>query len=277
MEVRIGISGWTYAPWRGIFYPKGLSVKQELRYASEHVNSIEINGTFYRIQKPETFQSWYAGTPKGFAFAVKASQYITHRLRAKEADQALANFFASGVLCLKEKLGPILWQFPPIVRLKDDRFSHFMQSLPHSSHAAALLAQKHDKFVEGRAYTKADATFPIRHAFEFRHKSFNAPAFIDEMRENRIAPVIAHAGEHAPGIEDVTTDHVYVRMHGQGAAYEDGYPEAELEAMAARIREWSASPTPPKLISVFFDNDAKACAPRDAARLMQILGINPLK
>src|SRR4051812_12799907 len=131
-QIRIGFSGWTYIPWRGKFYPKGLTQKKELEYASRQVNSIEINGTFYGLQKPNSFQQWYSQVPEDFVFAVKGGQYITHVLRLKEADEALANFFASGLLCLKEKLGPILWQFPPNVMLKDNRFEKFIQLLPQN-------------------------------------------------------------------------------------------------------------------------------------------------
>lgn len=122
----IGISGWTFPGWRGSFYPEDLPQRRELEYASRKLNSIEINGTFYSLQKPATFQNWYDQTPNDFLFSVKAPQFITHVLRLKESAEPLANFFASGLLCLKEKLGPVLWQFPPNVMLKDDRFEKFL-------------------------------------------------------------------------------------------------------------------------------------------------------
>lgn len=286
----IGISGWNYAPWRnGVFYPKKLPLKKELEYASRHLTAIEINGTFYRTQKPESFMKWYDETPAGFTFALKGHRYLTHVLRAKDAAEPLANFFASGVLCLREKLGPILWQFPPTLRLKDDRFEKFVKQLPFCHEDAAELACKHTDMVAGHAFTEALVNEPIRHAFEFRHKSFNHPDFIAMMRESGCGIVVPDAGEHAPGIFEITSDFLYVRMHGQGEGYEDGYPEGELTAWAKRAKDFLAGERPegwpapkgiegynPTAIYFFFDNDEKGCAPHDAMKLMRKLGVKAL-
>lgn len=183
-KVYVGMSGWTYEGWRGRFYPKGVTQKKELAYASRKVNSIEINGTFYSLQRPASFTKWYDETPDDFVFAVKGNQFITHIRRLKDVKEPLCNFLASGLLCLREKLGPILWQFPPNVTLKDNRFEEFIKILPRDSKAAAKLAKQHTAKVDGRSYTKAHGDYELRHAFEFRHPSFMQPEFIDMLRKN---------------------------------------------------------------------------------------------
>ncbi len=287
----VGISGWNYAPWRGgVFYPKKMPQYQELSFASRTLTAIEINGTFYRLQKPENFQRWYDETPKGFTFAIKGNRFITHVRRGKDVDEPLANFFASGLLCLKEKLGPCLWQFPPSLHLKDDRFEAFVKKLPRDHQEAGELAKKHTEKVAGHAFTEDLVNEPIRHAFEFRHKSFNHPDFIAMMRAHGCAIVVPDAGEHAPGILEVTSDFVYVRMHGQGEGYEEGYPATELTAwanIAKKLLEgklpegWSGakemSGLSPTAVYFFFDNDQKGFAPHDAGVLMKNLGIKSLE
>src|SRR2546421_9997190 len=129
-EVRIGISGWRYGPWRGTFYPQKLQQKRELEYASRKLNSIEINGSFYSLQRPSSYRAWYEATPDGFVFAVKGGRFITHMKRLRDVDEATANFFASGILLLREKLGPILWQFPPNMGFDEQKFADFFELLP---------------------------------------------------------------------------------------------------------------------------------------------------
>ena len=141
-QTRIGISGWTYGPWRGVFYPKDLPHKRELEYASRQLNSIEINGTFYSLQRPGSFAAWYEATPEDFVFAVKGGRFITHMKKLKDAQTPLANFFASGLLKLKEKLGPILWQFPPGFAFNEERFAEFFAMLPRDTTSAAKLARR---------------------------------------------------------------------------------------------------------------------------------------
>lgn len=286
-EIRVGISGWTYAPWRGVFYPPKLAQRLELHHASRQLDSIEINGTFYRLQKPESFRAWDEQTPEGFVFAIKATQYITHRLRLKDAAQPLANFFASGLLCLGKKLGPILWQLPPNLPYVDDRLLKFIDMLPMTSRSAEALAQRHDAFIDGRAHTQVDSDYPVRHAFEFRHSSYEDAHLFAELKQRGIAVVLADSGLRALKADDITAGFVYVRMHGQGQYAEDGYDEPALNQMADRIRGWvqgesvrsseTLLPAPgsrqliPRDVFVYFDNDAKAHAPRDAQRLRALL------
>lgn len=156
-DIRIGISGWTYAPWRGHFFPKGLPQKQELAYASTFFRSLEINGTFYSLQTPATFRFWASQVPEEFVFAVKAPRFITHIKRGRDALVPLANFFASGMLALGPKLGPILWQFPPNFRFDRDRAEAFLALLPHDTETASRLARRHDHRLKARAWLKADS------------------------------------------------------------------------------------------------------------------------
>src|ERR1700722_3900417 len=177
-QTRIGISGWTYGPWRGTFYPAKLPHQKELAFASRQLRSIEINGTFYSLQRHGSFQTWYEQTPTDFVFAVKGGRFITHMKKLKDVDTALANFFASGVLALKEKLGPILWQFPPNFGFDPARFENFVRLLPRDTSAAAALARHHDAKLKHGALTVAEAKRPIRYAVEVRHESFRSPEFI---------------------------------------------------------------------------------------------------
>jgi uncharacterized protein YecE (DUF72 family) len=190
-QTRIGISGWTYGPWRGTFYPAKLPHKRELAYASRQVNSIEINGSFYSLQRPSSYQTWYEQTPDDFVFSVKGGRFITHMKKLKDVRTPLANFLASGVLCLKEKLGPILWQFPPGFAFNEERFEEFFEMLPRDTQSAAKLAREHDARLEGRAWTKADANRPMRHCVEIRHDTFKDERFIRLLRKHDIALVFA--------------------------------------------------------------------------------------
>ena len=203
--IRIGISGWTYAPWRGKFYPKALPHKQELSYAARHFRSIEINGTFYGLQRPDSFGRWRDETPDAFVFAVKGSRYITHMLKLKDIETPLANFMASGILRLGPKLGPILWQFPPRMTFDPDRFRTFLDLLPRDTKEAAALARRHDKRLSKRNWLESDVKQPVRHAVEIRHESFRAPDFIDLLRRYDTALVCADTVEW-PLLMDLTAD-----------------------------------------------------------------------
>jgi uncharacterized protein YecE (DUF72 family) len=283
-RIRIGISGWTYPSWRGVFYPQGLAHRRELTYASRCFNSIEINGTFYSLQRPASFQRWYEETPEGFVFAIKGGRFITHMKKLNEVGTPLANFFASGVLALREKLGPILWQLPAFVRFDEARFERFFDQLPRNTEAAARLADRHDHRVAGRAWTIADAGRPIRHAVEVRHESFRTARFIDLLRRQDIALVFADAVDW-PYIEDVTADFIYLRLHGSEELYVSGYDDAALDNWARRVRAWAAggepadakrttAEAPPRSrrdVYVYFDNDTKIRAPFDAMNLAQRL------
>lgn len=269
----IGISGWTFPGWRGTFYPEGLVQKRELEYASRVLSSIEVNGTFYGLQKPTNFQNWYDEAPDNFQFSLKAPQFITHVLRLKEVEEPLANFIASGVLCLKEKLGVILWQFPPFVMLKDDRFEKFLKLLPHDAKSASKLAKKHGEKVEGRAFTKAEGDFPVRHAFEFRHKSFLNEDFLKLLKKHNVAFVFAHeGGKNAPYTEEPTADFIYARLHGEGKKYEKGYPDKEISTWAKKVKAWNKSG---KDTFIYFSNEAKVYSPKGALSLLKELGQEP--
>src|SRR5256885_11189225 len=168
-NIRIGISGWRYAPWRGVFYPRGLRQRDELRYAAGIFRSIEINGTFYSLQRPERFREWHDETPEDFVFALKGGRYITHMLKLRNVERPLANYFASGVLRLGEKLGPILWQLPPNFSFRPEKLEPFFALLPRTMTQAAALARRHDERLEGRARAQTDAERPIRPALGVRH------------------------------------------------------------------------------------------------------------
>jgi uncharacterized protein YecE (DUF72 family) len=286
-EIRIGISGWRYEPWRGIFYPKDLPQRLELDYASRALPSIEINGSFYSLQRPESYASWYASTPADFLFSVKGPRYITHILRLRDIRKPLANFLASGIFNLKEKLGPILWQFPPNLPFDEDLFESFLEMLPRDTQAALALARQRESRMNGRARLAIDAVRPLRHAVEIRNKSFEHPAFIDQLRRHGVALVVADTAGKWPYREDVTAEFMYLRLHGDKELYSSGYGEAALDRWAARIRAWMAGKEPKDArringigpaagsrdVYCYFDNDIKVKAPVDARRLLEKLGV----
>jgi uncharacterized protein YecE (DUF72 family) len=284
--VRIGISGWTYKPWRGIFYPPKLPHKKELHFAASQFPTIEINGTFYSLQRPTSFARWVDETPDDFVFSVKGSRYITHMRRLRSVEQPLANLFASGVLRLGSKLGPILWQFPPNFHFSPtnrELLEAFFQLLPQETDTASALAEKHDVRMQGRAWTKPVETRPrrLRHVIEIRHQSFVCTEFILLLRRYNIALVCADTVEW-PRLMDVTSDFLYCRLHGSQVLYTSGYSESELDNWASRIAVWAcggevadgdhALSIPIKQSSgrdvyVYFDNDVKVFAPKDAHSL----------
>ncbi|MEO7078212.1 MAG: DUF72 domain-containing protein [Rhodococcus sp. (in: high G+C Gram-positive bacteria)] len=268
-EVRVGISGWTYAPWRGDFYPAGLPHRAELGYASTHLSSIEINGTFYAMQKPSSFVRWREETPADFVFAIKGGRYITHVKRLVGAEVALANFFATGVLSLGAKLGPILWQLPPNFRFDADKLAAFFDVLPRTTTAAIELAeQRDDKLPEDRVNLDVDGDRPLRHALEVRHPSFQVAEAVSLLRENGIAFVVADSAGKYPYVETPTADLMYVRLHGADELYASGYTEEALDGWAAKIAAWSEQGLD---VHVYFDNDAKGFAPFDAMKLIERL------
>ncbi|MBV9523733.1 MAG: DUF72 domain-containing protein [Alphaproteobacteria bacterium] len=285
MTIRIGISGWRYPPWRGRFYPKGLPQRLELAHASGLFATIEINGTFYSLQRPEHFALWHAQTPGDFVFAVKGGRFITHMKKLRDIETPLANFFASGILRLKEKLGPILWQFPPNLAFDAERFDAFFALLPRDTGAALRLAKRHDHRLDGRAWLRPQQKRALRHAVEIRHESFRTPAFVALLRRHAIALVFADAVSW-PYFEDVTADFLYLRLHGSEELYASGYSDAALDRWAARIAAWAAGgeagdrncvtptrpPQRPRDVYVYFDNDAKVRAPFDAQALARRLG-----
>lgn len=279
-NIRIGISGWTYKPWRGVFYPERLPHARELAYAAERFRSIEINGTFYSMQRPSSFARWSLQTPDDFVFSIKASRFITHMLRLRNAERALANFFASGILALGPKLGPILWQLPPQFQFDRDRLESFFQLLPRDTVMAAEMAERHDERFAGRVHTVTDKRRPLRHALEIRHPGFVTGEFIRLLRRYRIALVCADTVAW-PRLMDATTDFVYCRLHGSEQLYVSGYEEEAIAEWCARVLAWargeepagervlpfSASERRPHDVYVYFDNDAKVRAPADAMAL----------
>lgn len=289
-RILVGISGWRYEPWRGVFYPPDLAQSRELQYASRALPTIEINGTFYSLQRPEFFDAWYGETPEGFTFAVKGSRFITHMLKLRNIDRPLANFFASGIFGLREKLGPFLWQFPPSFRFDAERLEAFFRLLPRDTEEALSLARRRDARMTGRCRLSIDCKRRLRHAVEIRHESFIDPAFVALLRRHRVALVVADTAGKWPYREDVTADFVYVRLHGEKELYASGYTEAALDRWASRIRAWSEgsepgdarriSETPPprratRDVYCYFDNDIKVKAPFDAKRLIEKLGLAP--
>jgi uncharacterized protein YecE (DUF72 family) len=286
-DVRIGISGWRYPPWRGVFYPAGLPQRLELAYAAERMNSVEINGSFYALQRPENYRAWYEQTPDDFVFSVKGGRFITHMKKLAGIETPLANFFASGVLALGGKLGPLLWQLPPTLGFDPDRLAAFLEQLPTTTIAAAELARRHDERVEGRAWTSTDVDRPLRHAVEVRHRSFEDPRFVELLRGHGVALVVADTAGKWPVMEDLTADFVYVRLHGSEELYVSGYGREALDAWAAKVAAWrdggqprgarTVAGPPPSLpgrdVFVYFDNDVKVRAPVDAIALAERLGV----
>jgi uncharacterized protein YecE (DUF72 family) len=267
-ELRIGISGWTYAPWRGVFYPRGLPHRRELEFASRQVSSIEINGSFYSLQRPESYLKWYSATPEGFVFAVKGGRFITHMLKLKRVRTPLANFFASGVLALREKLGPILWQFPASFKYDPARFREFLELLPRDSGSALELAREHDRWLKGRTWLDPQPERILRHAVEVRHPSFADPAFSGLLREYGVALVVSHSSGHWPIFEEMTADFVYVRLHGEGKLYEGEYGRSGVGHWARKLKRWTRGPAHVDAY-VYFDNDRKVKAPGDAIALLR--------
>jgi uncharacterized protein YecE (DUF72 family) len=288
--LRIGISGWTYPPWRGVFYPEDLPQRSELGFASRQVNSIEINGTFYATQKPASFRAWADATPERFVFALKGNRYVTHLKRLRDPAKPLANFFASGVLALGPRLGPVLWQLPPNLKYERGLVENFLGRLPQTAAAASKLAAGHDLKIAGGAVLKPAPGTVIRHAMEVRNATFESPEFIDLLRKYQVALVVADTAGKWPMMEDVTADFIYVRLHGDKKLYESGYTEAALDEWERKIRRWLeggnpqdskrvAPPAPVRKsgrdVFVYFDNDIKTRAPFDAISLGKRFGLHP--
>lgn len=286
-QARIGISGWRYTPWRGVFYPKGLPQRCELEYVASKMNSLELNGSFYSLQYPSSYAQWHDATPPGFVFAAKGSRFITHMLKLNNVETPLANFFASGILRLDEKLGPLLWQFPPQLQCDLPRFERFFKMLPRCGDDAAKLARRHDARLKGRSWVKSGGVATLRHAVEIRHESFRCSGFIDLLREHNIALVVADTAGKFPYMEDITADFIYARLHGDVELYASGYSDEALDRWADRVQRWRAGRQPenavlsaksmrgtkPRDVYVYFDNDAKIRAPFDALGLAARVGV----
>ena len=284
-DIRIGVSGWTYRPWRGNFYPQGITQKRELAYAAGQFNALEINGTFYGMQTPKAFRSWADAVPKSFVFAVKGPRYLTHMLKLNNPEAPLANFLASGPLAMGDTLGPILWQFPERFTFNPQRIEAFFRMLPRDTAEAAALARRHDGRLKAPADLGDGVARPLRHAMEIRHESFRDRAFIDLLRQYKVALVCADTVDW-PLLMDITANFVYCRLHGSAELYNSGYSAPELDIWAERVRNWAvgratdgnfvSGPTEDyqkRDVFVFFDNTDKLMAPGDAKGLMERLGV----
>jgi uncharacterized protein YecE (DUF72 family) len=278
-DIRVGISGWRYPPWRGEFYPPGLPQHGELGYAAGRLRTIEINGSFYSLQPPGNWRQWRDAVPPEFVFSVKGGRFITHMKRLRDPQPALATFFASSPLLLEERLGPVLWQLPPNFQYDEPVLADFFAALPRTEAQAAALARKNDRAISRagddslwQRARKGHSDNRIRHALEVRHLSFRTDAFVQLCRQNDVAIVVSDGGDAWPRIEEVTSDHVYVRLHGADQLYVSGYPEEDLDRWADRVRDWAARPGV-RAVHVYFDNDVKVRAPYDAMSLARRLGV----
>jgi len=287
-KIRVGISGWRYASWRGKFYPKGLPQRRELEFVASTFSSVEINGTFYSLQRPSSFERWASETPDDFVFALKGGRFITHMKKLVGVDTALANFFASGVLALGAKLRPFVWQLPPMMKFNEGpyavaRYESFFRLLPRTVRSAVKLAKRCDERMLTRAFLtpllKRGEDFQLRHAIEIRDDSFVQPSFVELLRKYDIGLVVADTVEW-PLLMDVTSDFVYLRLHGSEHLYSSGYEADTIEVWARRVVAFANGQSAdgryagvpvedgrPRDVYVYFDNDAKVRAPVDAQAL----------
>jgi uncharacterized protein YecE (DUF72 family) len=266
---RVGISGWRYAGWRGDFYPKGLPQRRELEYAASKMTSIEINGSFYSLQRPSSYQRWHDETPDDFVFAVKGGRFITHLKRLRDIEAPLANFFASGVLALGAKLGPVLWQLPEMLTFEPDVLDAFLAKLPRTTKEAAALAELHDERLSGdRVDTRVRVDLRLRHAVEARSRTFATEEFFSILAAHDVGCVLADTAGRWPVLDRRTSDLRYVRLHGDRELYASGYTDKALDRWAERCRTWMADGED---VVVYFDNDAKGYAPHDAVALLDRL------
>jgi uncharacterized protein YecE (DUF72 family) len=271
MTVRIGTSGWAYPEWRDIYYPAGLPRSRELDYLAGRMTTVELNGSFYSLQRPASYRSWRDRTPESFLFAVKGHRFVTHLRRLREPHVSVANFLASGVLELGDKLGPVLWQFPERLRFEPGLLAGFLAALPRDTHAARRLVTDHATLlpVEDPGGTVGDKRpVPMRHAVEVRHPTFLSVRFMDLLRTHGVALVAADTAGRWPYVEETTTDFTYVRLHGATELYASPYDNTALDQWAAKIRAWSRAGD----VYVYFDNTARAAAPHNAERLAALLG-----
>ncbi|MFL6089687.1 MAG: DUF72 domain-containing protein [Aeromicrobium sp.] len=264
--IRIGLSGWDYPAWQGDFYPRGLPARERLPFAAQHFPTIEVNGSFYSLQRPSTYERWRDATPAGFCFALKGGRYITHLRRLRDVEQGLANFFASGPLALGRKLGPVLWQLPAAMTFEEETVRRFLALLPTSMAAASALGSRHDAKLKGRAHVAYEENLPIRHALEPRNPSFDTAEFRGLLADRDMAFVVSDSPRW-PLFEPGPATFTYVRLHGHSELYASRYSSRSLDQWAERCRTWARGGP----VFVYFDNDARGHAPRDALRLMERL------
>ncbi|HXJ18648.1 MAG TPA: DUF72 domain-containing protein [Polyangia bacterium] len=267
-RARIGTSGWAYPGWRGDFYPQGLPQRRELAYLAEQLSTVEVNSTFYSLTRPTACAAWRAAVPAGFSFAIKGSRFITHMLKLRNFETALANFFASGLLRLGQTLGPILWQLPPQLPYDQDRARAFFEAVPRDVRAAERWARRHDARTTGRAALRAPAgaAANLRHAVEIRHPSWLTDRALETLRSLDVALVASDTAGKYPQSHERTAGFAYVRLHGSTRLYASRYSDAEIAAWARRIGAWTDAGSD---VHVYFDNDAEGHAPHDAVRLQR--------
>lgn len=278
--IRLGTAGWVFEPWRKGYYPEGLKQKDELAYSSARLGNIEINATFYSHQKASSFENWAAQTPHGFVFTVKGHQLVTHIKRLKDVELPLANFFASGVMALGEKLGPFCWQLPGNAKYDPERMGTFLSLLPQTPEALVELAQKTD-YGKNPPYLDASGISRVCHAIEVRHESFADERFIAQLRAHNVAMVVADTADWP--YTDQTADFSYARL--QGAPGKESYSVEERAVRAGWLRDWSegrpgdgprvaaAAEGAPRDVFAFFVSTDKEHAPDNARAVMAELGL----
>jgi uncharacterized protein YecE (DUF72 family) len=263
---RVGISGWTYPGWRGDFYPTGLPHRRELEYAAEQLTSIEINGSFYSLQRPSSYARWRSEVRDDFVFSVKGGRFITHLKKLRDVEVPLANFFASGVLNLGSALGPFLWQLPATSTYDAEVLRDFFALLPRTTTEAARLALRHDDKLTGdRLWSGEVEERPLHHALEPRNPTFGTDEALALFAEHDVALVVADSAGKWPRFDAAVGPIVYVRLHGDTELYTSGYSDEAIDAWAERLAGWTGSG---RDAYVYFDNDAKGFAPHDARRLI---------
>jgi uncharacterized protein YecE (DUF72 family) len=269
-RVLVGTSGWLYPSWRGDFYPRGLPHARELAYMAARLPTVEVNGTFYSLTRPSSCDAWRRQVPPGFVFAIKGSRYITHMLKLRGFEHALANFFASGILRLGPTLGPILWQLPPQLPFDPVRARGFFEALPRDVAGAERWARRHDARTTGRAALTAAGgrQRALRHALEIRHPSWLSEAALALLRAFDIALVAADTAGRHPLSVDRTASFGYVRLHGATELYASRYHNRDLERWSRLIDGWATGGAD---VYAYFDNDARGHAPHDAERLRRML------
>ena len=276
--VRIGTSGWNYPHWRNQFYPKGLPVHAQLSHLAGRFDTVEINGSFYSLQRPSSYRQWRQATPPGFVFAVKGGRFITHNKKLRDISGPLANFLGSGILALEDKLGPFLWQLPPSLPFDIARMETFFTALPRTvAQAGELARQSDDRLVTrfGQDPVVASETLTpghrLAHAVEVRHPSYESGEFYALCERHRVAIVLADTAGRWPWIERHTADIAYFRLHGSRELYRSGYTDAEIDQWAERIAGWRQT-AKLRAVYVYFDNDFESNAAFDALRLRERLG-----
>jgi len=273
-RIRIGVSGWSYREWAGRFYPPGLSQSDRLAFIAERFDTVEVNRSFYSLLTPDVYRGWRETVPDDFVFAVKGGRYLTHQKKLRDVTVPLANFLASGVLHLEEKLGPVLWQLSGAWRIDLERIAAFLQALPATFDAAVELASRHDEKVEAPSWPSGSSR-PIRHVLEVRHPEAPIAELSATLEQQGMALAVSD-GADWPVREPAASDFVYVRLHGPGRLYSSKYEEDDLERWSGCIERWQAAAADRSAAGgdcyVYFDNDVNAYAPHDAFALRHRFG-----